>query len=480
MKIALYNSHGRVLEPFKPLTDKEVKLYACGPTVYNYAHLGNLRTYIFEDLLVRTLTYAGYKVRHVMNITDVGHLTGDGDEGEDKMLKSAQEKGMTPWDIAKFYADAFFADTARLNIQTPTVICKATEHIQDMIDLIKILEEKGFTYQAEGNVYFDVSKFPKYGEMALLDRTELKAGARIEVDTAKRNPQDFVLWFTNSKFGRQAMVWESPWGVGYPGWHVECSAMSRKYLGDQFDIHCGGVDHIPVHHTNEIAQTEAATGKEPWVQYWLHAEFLLTKTFKMSKSEGNFLTLSKIEEMGFEALDYRFFCLGAHYRTQLTFTEQALEGARAGRRALFEKVKSLPSPSPGFGPNQVSATGRDYLDRFEQYLGEDLNMPRALAELWGTLKDVTLGPEEKRWIINTMDRVFGLGLEALTPDGVPVPTQDPALAAEVEALIDERNTARKNKNFARADEIRNQLKGRGITIIDTPTGTSWENHERKM
>jgi cysteinyl-tRNA synthetase len=349
-----------------------------------------------------------------------------------------------------------------------------------MIDLIKVLEEKGFTYQAEGNVYFDVSKFPKYGEMALLDRTDLKAGARIEVDTAKRNPQDFVLWFTNSKFGRQAMVWESPWGVGYPGWHIECSAMSRKYLGDQFDIHCGGVDHIPIHHTNEIAQTEAATGKEPWVQYWLHAEFLLTKDFKMSKSEGNFLTLSKIEEMGFEAVDYRFFCLGAHYRTQLTFTEQALEGARAGRRSLFEKVKSLPSPSSDFGPSQLSPEGRGYLDRFEQHLGEDLNIPRALAEVWGTLKDPTIRPEEKRWIVNTMDRVFGLGLENLTPDEVSVPTQDPALVAEVEALIIERNSARKNKDFARADEIRNQLKDRGIMLIDTPTGTSWENHERKM
>jgi cysteinyl-tRNA synthetase len=476
MELQLFNTKGRSLQPFTPLEPDGVKLYACGPTVYNFAHLGNLRTYVFEDLLVRTLQYAGFKVTHVMNITDVGHLTGDGDDGEDKLLKSAAEKGKTPWEIAEYYTEAFLTDTRKLNILQPTIVCKATEHIQDMIDLIKTLEDKGFTYTSAGNVYFDVSKFERYGDLALLDRADLKAGARIQVDSNKKNPQDFVLWFTNSKFGRQAMVWESPWGVGYPGWHIECSAMSRKYLGDQFDIHCGGVDHIPVHHTNEIAQTEAATGKEPWVNFWLHAEFLLTKDFKMSKSEGNFLTISALESMGFDPIDYRYFCLNAHYRTQLTFTQQAMESARSGRKSLFDKIavlaKELGLTEP-IQPKKLSIKAQEYLDEFEGAVAQDLNMPKALAVLWTLIKDQDLEGEEKLQLSQIMDKIFGLGLPTTLTEQSSNRLEDSALAQEIETLIEQRNQARKNKDFSLADQIRDELKSRGIGLVDTPNGTSW-------
>lgn len=471
MNINLYNTASRALEAFQPLIDNKVRIYACGPTVYNYAHLGNFRTFIFEDLLVRTLRYAGYDLTHVMNVTDVGHLSDDGDEGEDKLIKSARERGMSPWDIAEYYTKAFFRDSDKLGIERPSIVCKATDHIQEMIELIRKLEDGGYTYQAGGNVYFDVSRFERYGKLARLDLSELRAGARIEVDAHKKNPQDFVLWFTQSKFGRQAMMWESPWGLGYPGWHIECSAMSRKYLGDQFDIHCGGVDHIAVHHTNEIAQTEAATGKHPSVSFWMHAEFLLTKEFKMSKSSGNFLTLEALEQMGYHPMDYRFFCLGAHYRTQLTFSEQAMNAARNGRKSLLERISQLPpvtDSQPGFGK-----LAEEYLGRFEAALGEDLNTPRALAELWGVVKDTNLLPEEKRALVSRMDLVLGLGLDQVVDqDG-----EDPASSVnkeEVEQLIEQRMLARRDKNFAEADRIRDDLQKMGIRLIDSPEGTKWQ------
>jgi cysteinyl-tRNA synthetase len=310
----LYNTMTRSVEDFKPLEDKKVKLYACGPTVYNYAHIGNLRTYVFEDILRRSLEYFGYSVIHVMNVTDVGHLVGDNDDGEDKMVKSSRETGKSVYEIADFYTRAFFQDTGKLNIKQPSIACRATEHIQEMIALVQRLERKGHTYFSGGNVYFSIDTFPEYGSLARLELDALLSGTRIAVDQNKRNPKDFVLWFTKSKFENQAMTWDSPWGRGYPGWHLECSAMSMKYLGEQFDIHCGGTDHIPVHHTNEIAQSEAATGKSPWVRYWLHGEFLLDDTGKMSKSKGEFLTLPYLEKQGYSPLDYRYFCLGAHYR----------------------------------------------------------------------------------------------------------------------------------------------------------------------
>jgi cysteinyl-tRNA synthetase len=293
MPLTLYNTLGRDRQIFEPREAGKVGFYGCGPTVYNYAHIGNLRAYVTHDILTRTLRRQGYEVTHVMNITDVGHLSGDNDEGDDKMVKSAGERGKSVLEVADFYTRAFFNDTERMNIIRPTVVCKATEHVADMIALIKKIEAKGFTYSAGGNLYFDISKFPSYGDLALL-RPDEKKVSRTEVDENKRNPYDFVLWFTKSKFENQALVWDSPWGRGYPGWHIECSAMSIKYLGEQFDIHAGGIDHVPIHHTNEIAQSEAATGKKPWVKYWVHNEFLVLDRGKMSKSAGGFLTLQSL------------------------------------------------------------------------------------------------------------------------------------------------------------------------------------------
>ena len=357
MKVYLYNTMSRTVEEFKPITEGFVGLYGCGPTVYDYAHIGNLRTYIFEDTLKRVLRHAGYNVKHVMNITDVGHLTGDGDEGEDKMAKSARERGRSVWDIAKFYTDAFFKDYDSLNIIRPDVVCPATQHIQQMIDLIKRLEAGGHTYVAGGNVYFSIDTFPEYGKLARLNLDDLKSGARIDIDSNKRNPKDFVLWFTNSKFGEQAMMWDSPWGRGYPGWHIECSAMSMYYLGEQFDIHCGGIDAIPVHHTNEIAQSEAATGKK-WVNYWMHGEFLLSDKGKMSKSSGEFLTMSVLTKHGYDPLDYRYFCLGANYRTQLQFSYQGMDGARSARLGLAERIAGLGDAVAS--ASEITEKGRSY------------------------------------------------------------------------------------------------------------------------
>ena len=344
--LRLYNTLGRQLQEFVPRRPGAVRLYACGPTVYQDATIGNFRTYIFVDVLRRTLGALGYDVRHVLNVTDVGHLASDADLGDDKMLLSSRREGKTVWEIAELYTERFFADTRALNLLRPHVIARATDHIDQMIEQIRRLEAGGYTYVANGNVFFDVSRFPRYGELALLDRQQLQAGARISVDQSKRNPEDFGLWFTRSKFEGQAMLWDSPWGRGYPGWHIECSAMSMLYLDQQFDIHCGGIDLIPVHHTNEIAQAEAALGIDPqsaqrWVNYWCHGEFLMVNGAKMSKSKGNWFTLGQLVEGGYAALDFRYFVLGAHYRAHQNFTMQALDAARASRLGLIERVAAL-------------------------------------------------------------------------------------------------------------------------------------------
>ena len=465
MQFRLYNSLGREIQDFIPMHEDSVGMYTCGPTVYDYAHIGNMRTYIFEDLLRRSLEYAGFTVQHVMNITDVGHLTGDEDDGEDKMLAGARKSGMTVWEIAEKYTASFFKDTDRLNILRPHVACKATEHIEEMINLVKKLEEKGYVYVANGNVFFDTSKFASYGKLALLDRQELKAGARIEIDTTKKHPADFALWFTNSKFEHQAMMWDSPWGKGYPGWHLECSAMSMKYLGEQFDIHCGGVDHIPVHHTNEIAQSEAATGKK-WVNYWLHGEFLLMEKGKMAKSAGKFVTLQTLVDSGYDPADFRYLCLGAHYRSQLNYSEDSLNGARYSRRNLTERLarireNGLPVPFEKLGVN-----AKKYIDGFKKEISNDLNMPKALSGLWNLTKDDSVPDGEKLTAAYRMDHVFGLGLEeAIERED----TLEPALMK----MITDREQARKNGDYALADSLRDELAGHGVILEDTAAGTRW-------
>ncbi len=470
MSLKLYNTLGRAVQEFRPINDSMVGLYGCGPTVYNFAHIGNLKTYIFEDLLRRTLEYLGYNVNHVMNITDVGHLTDDADEGEDKMEKSAREKGKSVWDIAAFFTDAFFSDIEKLNILKPHVSCKATDHINDMINLIKRLEDKGFTYEAGGNIYFSIDKFPNYGELALLDRQKLFAGARIEVDENKRNPHDFVLWFTQSKFENHAMLWDSPWGKGYPGWHVECSAMSMKYLGEQFDIHCGGIDHINVHHTNEIAQTEAATGKK-WVNYWLHGEFLVMNKAKMAKSAGNFLTLNTLEEKGYDPLDYRYFCLGGHYRTQLQFSWESIDASKKARENLIEKLFLLSEGGEKLALDNLGDRAKNYLGDFRDNISDDLNLPRALAVVWILIRDNTLSDSEKLTLILDFDRVLGLNLEKSISE-----TDKDRLDVDIRVpeLIKEREEARKIRDFKKSDEIRDELKALGIEIKDTSDGTKWK------
>lgn len=464
MELSFYNTLGRQLMPFIPLEKGKAGMYTCGPTVYNYAHIGNLRTYLFEDFLRRVLEFLGFQVKHVMNVTDVGHLTDDADSGEDKMLKSSRESGRSVWEIAEMYTRAFFRDTDRLNILRPTITCKATEHIPEMIQLVQRLEERGFTYESGGNIYFSIDRFPDYGKLALLDIQDLKAGARTGIDSNKRNPHDFVLWFTRSKFEHQTMLWDSPWGKGYPGWHLECSAMSMKYLGEQFDIHCGGVDHIPVHHTNEIAQSEAATGKKPWVRYWLHGEFLLIDREKMSKSKGGFLTLERLIEEGFDPLDYRYFCLGGHYRSQLQFSFEGLKAARTARKNLLERISRWERPRPE-DKTHYSEKGNMYLENFRSHLSMDLNTPQALADLWALVKDPDLDQREKHRLVQEMDRVLGLHLTEIVEEPL-----DP----ELEALIQEREQARKARDFVRSDEIRDLLKSRGILLEDTPAGTRWK------
>lgn len=463
MAINLYNTMGRKLEEFKPINEKEVGLYTCGPTVYNYAHIGNLRTFIFEDILKRVLLHSNYKVKHVMNITDVGHLTDDGDAGDDKMTKKAKESGKSVWEIASFYTDAFINDSNDLNLIKPTVLCKATDHIKEMINLIKRLEAGGHTYISGGNVYFSIDTFPDYGKLANQNLDDLKTAVRedVTVDENKKNSKDFVLWFTNSKFGEQQMMWDSPWGRGYPGWHIECSAMSMKYLGESFDIHCGGIDAIPVHHTNEIAQSEAATNHK-WVNYWVHGEFLLDETGKMSKSKGEFLTLSLLKSKGYDPMDYRFFVLGGHYRSQLRFSFENLDTARKNRLSIVSKIQDLLEA----GAKKIkleSEVALSLANEFDECVNNNMNMPKAVAVLWKTLKADDISNDEKYTLILYFDEVFGLRFDEVKKPKMEIPS-------EIQELIDARVEAKKQKNFGKADKIRDQITDLGYILKDTPKG----------
>lgn len=465
MSFYIYNTLTRSKDELVTIKKDKVGMYTCGPTVYNYAHIGNLRTYIFEDALKKSLEYVGYKVKHVMNVTDVGHLQSDGDEGEDKMALGASREHKTVWEIAKFYEDAFFEDCKKLNVKRPNVVCRATEHINEMIKFIQKLEEKGYTYESNGNVYFEIDKFPDYTKLANLSIDELEAGSRIEIDPNKKNPLDFVLWFTNSKFSNQIMQWDSPWGRGFPGWHLECSAMSMKYLGEGIDIHCGGIDHIPVHHTNEIAQSECALGHK-WVNYWVHGEFLVLDGGKMSKSSGDFLTVSRLEEEGFNPLDYRYFCLQSKYRKQLVFSFESLKDAQNGYRALKKKIGAIISnieENSTLNKELIEA----YKEKFKAQISDDLNLANAFTVLNEVIKDNALNNKEKAALIEDFDKVFSLDLMTIEREAVEV---DEEL---VNRLIAERNEARANKNYGRSDEIRAELLAMNIEVLDSKEGTTW-------
>ena len=455
--IKFYNTLTGKKEVFKPIKKGFAGIYSCGPTVYDYAHIGNLRTYVFSDLLKRMLIFNKYNVKHVMNITDVGHLTSDADSGEDKMLKGAKREGKTVWEVAEFYTKAFKQDLTKLNIIPSDVLCKATEHIKEQIALIQRLEKKGFTYVSGDNVYFDTSKVSDYGKLAQLD-LEAEKKSRVETDKNKKNSHDFVLWFTKSKFQEQEMKWASPWGRGYPGWHIECSAMSMKYLGEQFDIHCGGIDHIPVHHTNEITQSESATGKKPWVKYWLHHEWLELGGEKMAKSGENFITLSTLEQKGFHPLDFRYLCLGTHYRKPLMFSYEALEGAKQARKRLVERYLQLKKSTKGHKKVRL-----EYWERFTADVTDDLNTPKALATMWDMLHDDDVKEYEKYSFLLRFDAVLGLRLKEEKPQVEKIP-------AAVMALAKERLEARQQKDWKNADLLRGEIRKLGYIVGDTKEG----------
>ena len=466
----LYNSLSRKKELFQPNSPDLVKMYTCGPTVYHYAHIGNLRTYIMEDVLEKALRYLGYPVKRVMNVTDVGHLASDADTGEDKMLKGARREHKTVMDIAQFYTDAFFADCEKLHIKRPEVVQPATGCIDAFIQLISGLLDKGYAYVAGGNVYFDTSKLEQYYVFNDHNEKDLAVGVRegVEEDPNKRSKNDFVLWFTKSKFEDQALKWDSPWGVGYPGWHIECSGISMKYLGEDLDIHCGGIDNAFPHHTNEIAQSESYLGHK-WCNYWFHVHHLNTETGKMSKSKGEFLTVALLEEKGYDPMAYRLFCLQSHYRRNLVFSWENLDNAQAAYDKLIGKIAAL---EPG---GDVEQAIFDQLKaRFVNALNSDLNTSLAVTALYDVLKAKT-GDATKLAVLADFDRVLDLDLlNAAQRLREKQAAQEAAQAdPEIDGLVAARTAAKKAKNFAEADRIRDELKARGIEIIDTPQGTKW-------
>ena len=476
VRVRIFNTYILRKDVIRPLRDMKLGMYACGPTVYDYAHIGNLRTYVFEDLLRRTLEFNGFKVRHVMNITDVGHLTSDADTGEDKVLSTARKERKTAWQVADFYTKKFFQDTSKLNIEMPHVVPRATEHIPEMIGLIQELEKKGYTYIIDDGVYFDTSKSRGYGKLARLKPGGMLPGARVEVNPQKKNPSDFALWKFSPKGKRRDMEWDSPWGTGFIGWHTECAVMSMKYLGAHFDIHCGGEDHIPIHHTNEIAESEAATG-EKFVNYWVHAAHLIVNGQRMAKSLGNFYTLDDIVAKGYDPMSLRFFYLQGHYRRQLNFTYDALDAAQNALNSVREFIRRLADFLGKRHNKEMVNLTAEMRARFLSRMNDDLDTPRALAVLFGFIRTVNKALDEgnmssadaKKVLASllALDRILGLKLrQALLKEKLP------RQAAE---LIKERELARKAGDYRVADAIRHRLKAEfGIELEDTPHGVTWK------
>ncbi len=460
----IYNSLSKKIEDFIPHSEKEVTMYTCGPTVYYYAHIGNLRTYISEDILEKGLNYIGYKVKRCMNITDVGHLTSDGDTGEDKMNKAAKKEHKSVMDIAKFYTDAFFKDMDRLNIKRPEIISPATENIPKYIEMIEKLLKEGYAYQSGGNVYFDTSKFPNYYELSGRSREDLLLAVRddVEEDTRKKNPFDFVLWFTDSKFNDQELKWDSPFGVGYPGWHIECSMIAISNLGEYLDIHCGGIDNLFPHHTNEIAQSESYLGHK-WCKYWVHMEFLNDKTGKMSKSKGDSKDLNSLIEKGYDPIVYRYFCLGSHYRKTLVYSLETLDSASKAYNKLKRKINFIKNNQSG----QLDKRDIEkYQTKFKEAFENDMNTSMMLTTLYDVIKS-DLNNKTKIYLIEDFDKVLSLNL-------LKEEKLDEEFIKYIEEKIEERNKAKNEKNYDLADEIRQELESKKVIIKDTREGTTYE------
>ena len=457
MDIFFYNTLTRKKDIFKPIDEKEVRIYSCGPTVYKDATIGNMRTSIFQDVLRRVLRYNGYKIKHVMNITDVGHLVSDGDEGEDKMIKSAREEHKTPEEIANYYTKLFFEDLKALNIETPEIVCKATEHIKEMLEYVKILMEKGYAYETSTAIYFDVSKLDEYPVLSNLNVEKQKAGARVEVDPEKKNHYDFALWIKAP--ANHLMKWDSPWGPSYPGWHIECSAMGQKYLGEQFDIHTGGIDLIPTHHENEIAQSRGYCGKIP-AKYWLHGEYLLINGGKMSKSLGNVYLLKDIINKGFNPLSYRLFTYSSHYRNKLNFTWEAMEAAEKSLERLKKGYKAHLEGKDDVDENIVN----EYEEKFHKAINDDLNMPLAMGVVWEVVRSDKKSPKLAKLLLK-FDSVMGLKIDEEDKKEVNV-----EIPEEILKLIEERKKARENKNWEESDRLRDIIKEKGYNVKDTKEG----------
>lgn len=469
----LYNSLTREIENFVPNDGKNVKMYTCGPTVYHFAHIGNLRTYIMEDILERSLNYLGYNVTRAMNITDVGHLQSDGDTGEDKMLLGAKRENKTVMEIAEFYTNCFKQDCEKLNLKWPKIVVPATSCIDEYITIISSLLENGYAYHSNGNIYFDTSKLDSYYKFGNQTSDDMVVGARddVEEDEGKRNQNDFVLWFTKSKFENHALKWDSPWGEGYPGWHIECSGISHKYLGEYLDIHCGGVDNKFPHHTNEIAQTESFVGHK-WCNYWVHTEHLNTTSGKMSKSKGEFLTLSLLEEKGYSPLVYKFFCLQSHYRRQLVFSFEGLDMAKSAYDKLIKRLTNL----KGENLPVDNVKFNEFKEQFKKCLENDLNTATAITTIFDVLKS-EINNDTKIALIKDFDTVLDLGLTNALNSKAELEIEveiDAELKAYIENKIEERKNAKAEKNYQKADEIRNELAQKGIELIDTKEGTTYK------